>query len=123
MIQPIPRDADREGKLPRNQPAEREAAPSTLHAQLEASRAALAESEGRFCAMLEGATDAAVFTLGSQGQVTGWNTGAGRILGWAEADILGLDGVVLHTLAEREAGEPAAEMRDAVANGHAGDGR
>ncbi len=51
--------------------------------------------------------------------MTSWNTGAERILGWAEADILGLDGAVFYTLAEREAGEPAAEMRDAAANGHA----
>ncbi len=88
------------------------------HTQLEASHAALAESQGQLRAILESATDYAVITLDSQGQVTSWSRGAARLLGGTEADILGLDGAVLYTLAERDAGEPAAEMRDAAAKGH-----
>ncbi len=90
---------------------------SALHEQLEASRAALAECEERFCTVLGSATHEAILTLDSLGQVTSWNTGAERILGWTAASALGLDGAMFYTLAEREAGDPAAEMQIAMIKG------
>ncbi len=88
-----------------------------MHEQLEASRAALAECEERFCSVFDSATHEAILTLDSHGQVTSWNTGAERILGWTAASALGLDGAMLYTLAEREAGDPAAEMQVATIKG------
>jgi len=87
--------------------------------RLEASHAALADSERRLRAILGSATGDAILTLDSQGQVTSWNAGAERILGWTGTDILGRDGAVLYTPADREADEPAAEMRAAAAKGEA----
>lgn len=119
MIQPTPGDADRDTKLPLERAAEPQPLSSMSRAQLEASHNALAESERQLRAILGSATDDAIFTLDSQGQVTSWNGGAERILGWTGADILGRDGAMLYTTADREAGEPAAEMQAAAAKGHA----
>ena len=119
MIQPPSDHADRAAKLPYGRAAEPEPSPTVSRIQLEASHAALADSERRLRAILGTAPGDAILTLDSQGQVTSWNTGAKRILGWTEADILGRDSAVLYTPMDREAGEPAAEMRAAAAKGQA----
>ena len=115
----MPGDADLEGKLLRHGVTGLTGAYPTLQEELEASRAALAECQDRLSAVLGSAIDQAMFTLDRQGQVTSWNSGAERILGWTEANILGHDGAMLYTPAERDAGEPAAEMQAAAAKGHA----
>jgi len=119
MIQLPPDDADRAAKLLHGRAAEPEPLSTMSRTQLEASHAALAESERRLRAILGSATGDAILTLDSQGQVTSWNAEAERILGWTEADILGRDAAVLYTPIDREAGEPAAEMRVAAAKGQA----
>ena len=53
-----------------------------LTAELDVSRAALADSEERFRAVLESATDHAIITLDLAGRVTGWNAGAPRVFRW-----------------------------------------
>jgi two-component system sensor kinase FixL len=56
-------------------------------AETEAERATAAGEELRL--LLEGATRYAIFMVDPQGRVTTWNSGAERILGWAESDIIG----------------------------------
>ncbi|WP_426435452.1 PAS domain S-box protein [Bradyrhizobium genosp. P] len=38
--------------------------------------------------IVNGATDTAIISTDDQGRVTGWNTGASRILGWSESEML-----------------------------------
>lgn len=49
----------------------------------------LAETNGRFRLLVEGVQDHALFTMDLTGQVTSWNRGAERLLGYVEAEILG----------------------------------
>jgi PAS domain S-box-containing protein len=51
--------------------------------------AKLAENNERFRFLVEGVKDHALFTVGLTGQVTGWNRGADRLLGFVEAEIVG----------------------------------
>jgi PAS domain S-box-containing protein len=39
--------------------------------------------------IVNGATDTAIISTDEQGRVTGWNSGASRILGWSESEMLG----------------------------------
>ena len=50
---------------------------------------ALAEAEARFRLLVESAKDFAIFTLDEEGTVVSWNSGAERILGWSEGEIVG----------------------------------
>ena len=49
----------------------------------------LAEANRRFRLLVEGVRDHALFTMDPNGFVTSWNRGAERLLGYAEAEILG----------------------------------
>jgi PAS domain S-box-containing protein len=49
----------------------------------------LAESNERFRFLVEGVKDHALFTVGLAGQVTSWNRGAARLLGFGEEEIVG----------------------------------
>jgi PAS domain S-box-containing protein len=49
----------------------------------------LAETNGRFRLLVEGVRDYALFTMDPTGQVTSWNRGAERMLGYGEAEIVG----------------------------------
>lgn len=51
--------------------------------------ARLTENNERFRFLVEGVKDHALFTVDLTGQVTGWNRGADRLLGFAEAEIVG----------------------------------
>jgi PAS domain S-box-containing protein len=47
------------------------------------------ESERRFRILVQGVTDYAIYMLSPEGVVTNWNTGAQRIKGYTEAEIVG----------------------------------
>jgi PAS domain S-box-containing protein len=47
------------------------------------------EAERRFRLLVQGVTDYAIFMLDPEGHVTNWNTGAARIKGYSEAEIVG----------------------------------
>jgi PAS domain S-box-containing protein len=49
----------------------------------------LAETNDRFRWLAEGVRDYALFTVDTTGRVTSWNAGAERMLGYAEAEIMG----------------------------------
>ena len=50
---------------------------------------ALRESEERFRLMVEGVSDYAIFMLNCEGNVTSWNSGAERIKGYRQEEIIG----------------------------------
>jgi len=118
----MPDDAARKGKLLRYRAVGLNASSLTMHKalqeELQTGRAALAEHEDWLSSVLASATHEAILTLDSQGCVTSWNSGAERILGWTEANAIGLDGAMIYTPAEREAGVPAAELQAAATKGH-----
>ena len=91
-------------------------------AELAASQAAQA-SETQFRLVVESATEYAIFTMDHARRVTSWNTGAQRVLGWSEEEILGQSADVIFTPEDQAAGEPVREARIAVENGRAEDVR
>ncbi len=87
------------------------------------SRAALLQSEERLRAIVESAADHAIITADFEDRITGWNTGATRLLGWEEADVLGRPLRLIFTPEDCAAGVPEAEMRRALEEGRATDER
>lgn len=73
--------------------------------------------------ILESAADYAIFTIDPEGRVTSWNAGAENLLGWREAEALGMDSRVVFLPEDRERGAPEAEMAKAVAEGRDEDER
>ena len=71
----------------------------------------------RLRAILASVTGYAVFTTDPAGVVTGWNPGAEALMGWTEAEALGLDARVLFTPEDVAAGVPEREMAEALACG------
>ncbi|MFO1081350.1 MAG: PAS domain S-box protein [Reyranellaceae bacterium] len=73
--------------------------------------------------IIESAVDYAIFSTDRGGLVTSWNTGAERVLGYAEAEILGMTADVIFTPEQRAAGVPDEERRLASLEGRAEDDR
>ena len=88
-----------------------------------AAEEALRESEERFRLMLENAVDYAIFSVDMERCVKSWNTGAERLLGYTEAEILGRSADVIFTEEDRAAGAPEEEVRTALRAGRASDDR
>ncbi len=82
---------------------------------------ALKQSEERYRLLVEGAKDYAMILMDTQGRITGWNTGAERIMGWAEAEVLGQTTDLIFTPEDRAQGVPAQELQDAAAQGKSPD--
>jgi PAS domain S-box-containing protein len=81
------------------------------------------ESEERFRLILESAKEYAIFSLDADGRITTWNTGAERILGYREGDVIGRSGDIFFTAEDRAAAEPAREMSLARSKGRAANER
>lgn len=79
--------------------------------------------EARMQLIAESMPDFAILTLDVDGRLTSWNTGAERIFGHLEGEILGQPIDVLFTPEDRAAGVPEAEMRRARESGRAMDER
>ncbi|QIJ73973.1 PAS domain S-box protein [Methylobacterium sp. NI91] len=90
-------------------------------AQMELRRAFREQAEQRLLheRILDSATDYAIVATDSDGRVTRWNTGAERILGWTEAEMLGQAIDAFFTPEDRSEGRPEVEMRLARENGSA----
>ena len=73
--------------------------------------------------ILESATDYAIIASDPDGNVTRWNAGAERILGWSEAEMLGQPADRFFTPEDREGDRPRTEMRLAHESGSAPDER
>src|SRR5256886_13662245 len=50
--------------------------------------ATLRESEQRFRLLLENTADYAIFMIDDQGRISTWNSGAERLLGWSESEVV-----------------------------------
>jgi len=84
---------------------------------------ALRESEEHFRLLIEGVKDYAILMTDPDGLLVSWNTGAERLLGYAEAEILGRHVARIFTPEDRVAGVPARELATAAAEGRALDER
>ncbi|CAM2152022.1 two-component system, cell cycle sensor histidine kinase and response regulator CckA [Pararobbsia alpina] len=82
----------------------------------EAQRA-LRESEERFRLLVQGVTDYAIFMLSPEGVVTNWNSGAQRIKGYREDEIVGQHFSRFYTLDDIANGIPAHTLSTAREQG------
>jgi PAS domain S-box-containing protein len=74
-------------------------------------------------AILESARDYAILTIDSELKVTSWNVGAVNVLGWSEAEAVGMDARLTFTPEDRAQGVPEAECSRAAADGRSEDDR
>ncbi|SNS91995.1 two-component system, chemotaxis family, CheB/CheR fusion protein [Noviherbaspirillum humi] len=95
---------------------------------IDISRRKLAEeklrgSEQRMRLIAASTRDYAISTMDADGIITSWNSGAERLFGYTEADIVGQSGEILFTPEDREAGAYQDELRRAREDGRAEDDR
>jgi PAS domain S-box-containing protein len=85
---------------------------------------AFRESEQRFRTLVEQVKDYAIFMLDRAGRATSWNEGVLRVLGFTEAEFLGLD-VARHifTFEDQLSGVPQEELEQARETGSASNDR
>jgi PAS domain S-box-containing protein len=69
--------------------------------------------------IVNGATDTAIISTDEQGIVTSWNSGASRILGWSEPEMLGKSLGRIFADGDGQA-RLSREMEDALAHGRGG---
>ncbi|HXD43330.1 MAG TPA: CheR family methyltransferase [Ramlibacter sp.] len=84
---------------------------------------ALRSSQERLRMVVENATEFAIFSTDLEGRITIWNSGAQRLLGYAEAEMLGQPLDTIFTDEDRAAGGAGSEMQTALAEGRASDDR
>lgn len=81
--------------------------------------AALRASEDRYRLTVESARDYAIVTLDRNGVITGWNIGAERMMGYAEAEAVGRPVTIFFTPEDVAASADKGEMSRAAAEGRA----
>lgn len=118
---PLPNSdtADREPTGPEPKPGPGEGELGELRRELHQAR----EAAARLRAILESARDYAIFALDGRLRVTSWNSGAAHVLGWSEAEALGMDARLMFVPEDRERGVPEAEAARAAAEGRSDDER
>lgn len=84
---------------------------------------ALYEAQEQLRVIFENIRDYAIFTLDLDRRITTWNTGAERIFGFREAEIIGQKADILFTLEDRMRDEPAKEQQQAIETGYGEDER
>jgi PAS domain S-box-containing protein len=84
---------------------------------------ALAETEERHRIIVENARDFGIFMTDPEGRVSTWNSGAQRIFGYTEPEILGRSAAVLFTPEDVAKGEHDRELATAAREGRASDDR
>ncbi|MCC5655093.1 response regulator [Nostoc sp. XA013] len=83
------------------------------------AEADLRESESRLRLMIESAREYAILTLDLDNRFTSWNSGAQRLLGYSEAEILGQSGRIIFTPEDNEQGKSERELHIALTEGQA----
>ena len=73
--------------------------------------------------MIENAREYAIFATDLERRVTSWNSGAQRLLGYSESEIIGQSADVIFTPEDRAAGAPEHEAEVAFAEGRSADER
>src|SRR5947199_8190340 len=76
-----------------------------------------------FRLMVDTTRDYAIFLIDPDGRVLTWNTGAERVTGHREAEIVGRSSFIIFTPEDRLAGAPERELQTALTDGRAGDDR
>ena len=84
-------------------------------------QAHLAATNQSFRSLVEGVRDYALFTMDLSGRVTSWNGGAERMLGYADADILGKNFACTFTPEDIQNGLPEKQLRKALRAGRSVD--
>jgi PAS domain S-box-containing protein len=74
-------------------------------------------SEERFRLLVQGVTDYAIYMLSPSGEVTNWNSGARRIKGHADDEVIGSHFSRFYTDEDRASGLPAKALATAVEQG------
>ena len=87
------------------------------------SEQALLASQERLRLVVENAREFAIFSTDLERNVTSWNTGAERLLGFTENEIVGRSGDMIFTDEDRAAGAPQEEADRAQRDGKAVDER
>jgi PAS domain S-box-containing protein len=87
----------------------------------QAGERALRQSEERFGLLIEGVQDYALFLIDPSGHVSGWNTGAERLLGYEAEEIIGQPFSQFFILEDRQSGTPERELETARTTGRASD--
>ena len=77
----------------------------------------LRDSERRFRLFVGGVTDYAIFMLDTEGLITNWNAGAGRIKGYRAEEIIGQHFSVFYSPKDREDGLPRRMLTTAARDG------
>src|SRR5215210_1877518 len=72
-------------------------------------------------AVLNSATDFAIFTIDTQRHITSWNIGAQNVLGWDAAEIIGQSADILYAPEALSQGVPERVLREASSRGRAED--
>jgi PAS domain S-box-containing protein len=67
--------------------------------------------------LIDGVRDYALYTIDPEGRVTSWNTGAERIKGYKEEEIVGKHFSVFYERSDIEAGRPEQELKRAADTG------
>ncbi len=73
--------------------------------------------DGRFRMLIDAVTDYAIYMLNSEGIVSSWNSGARRLKGYEESEILGEHFSRFYAEADREAGLPQRALAIATREG------
>ncbi|MGH9944379.1 MAG: PAS domain S-box protein [Pyrinomonadaceae bacterium] len=89
----------------------------------EGRRLPSAYSEEMFRLLVENVRDYAIFMTDAEGHVVSWNPGVGRLLGYAEEEIVGRHISLIFIPEDRTSGTPEREMRMATERGRAADQR
>lgn len=84
---------------------------------------ALRGSEERYRSLISRVRDYAVFSTDGRGIVTTWNEGCQQVLGYNEAEFIGLDVAKLFSPEDQAADLPADQLREARESGAVGNDR
>src|SRR5947209_14560646 len=79
------------------------------------------DGERMFHMLMENVKDFAIFMLDAEGHIVSWNTGAERILGYKEPEIIGRPFAVIFTPDDTEKRRPEYELKTAREVGRAED--
>jgi PAS domain S-box-containing protein len=85
--------------------------------EMQSASTSLDASELRYRQLVNAVVDYAIFQLDIEGHVTSWNSGARRIKGYSEAEILGKHFSSFYTDEDRAAGVPASALKQAAETG------
>jgi PAS domain S-box-containing protein len=77
------------------------------------------EVESRYTSLVQNIKDHAIFMMDLDGNITTWNAEAEKIIGYAEAEILGRNFSVIFTEEDRRAGKSEEDLRLARQDGRA----